>query len=610
MLACLLLAALAAAASADTRRLPDDPRFGDLWRLDNTGQTVLGKVGVPDADIDAPEAWARTTGSPGVTIAVVDSGVAYDHPDLAPNMWANAGESGTDDQGRPKAENGVDDDQNGYADDARGWDFVDGDNDPRDLSSHGTHVAGIAAAAGDNGIGTTGVSWHSKVMPVRVLGPRYATTAAQVAQGLDYAADNGADIVNLSYGMPVDSPAVRAVLDAHPDVLFVFAAGNNPAVDLDAAGNDVFPCEDPEENVVCVASTDSNDVRSGYSKWGRKAVDLGAPGNYAFSTVPARSQAWANSFESPAAGTPEAWDAGQADGSPAAAWAVSTQHAKSGTQSVTDSPDGPYAAGSNTWIQNHDPIDLRGRQGCRLSYTLALDTAPGDVFYLQARRDGAIAPYAAGDPDEYASAGGTLDTSRQEDISALDGAADARLRFGLLAQPSATANTHDGAYLDLARVTCLTSTYSAGGATEIDSMAGTSMASPVVAGTAALVASEYPGFSPVQVKRAILDGTDKIPAMSGKTVSGGRLNAAGALAAAELILHPPPVKPAAKPPAAKPAPAAAKPAPAAPAKPATPARPCTAKASIAKKAKAKPKKKKRKKKKRRKKRKKKPAKRC
>src|SRR5213078_4832319 len=106
--------------------------------------------------------WDVTTGSPAVTVAIVDTGIAADHPDLAPNMWTNSGETGG---GRES--NGIDDDHDGYVDDWRGWDWVNGDNNPDDDNSHGTHVAGIVAARGDNGIGIAGVSWHSRLMALK-----------------------------------------------------------------------------------------------------------------------------------------------------------------------------------------------------------------------------------------------------------------------------------------------------------------------------------------------------------------------------------------------------------------------------------------------------------
>jgi subtilisin family serine protease len=117
--------------------LPNDPLFGQLWGLNNTGQTVKSSMGAADADIDAPEAWSTTTGSSSVVVAVIDSGVDWHHPDLAGNIWTNPGESCPG-----CASDGIDSDGNGYIDDVHGWDFVNDDNDPFDDHGHGTHVAG------------------------------------------------------------------------------------------------------------------------------------------------------------------------------------------------------------------------------------------------------------------------------------------------------------------------------------------------------------------------------------------------------------------------------------------------------------------------------------
>src|SRR4051794_24573107 len=167
----------------------DDPLFGSLWGLDNTGQAVNGHAaGTADADIDAPEAWDRSRGSASV-VAVVDSGVAWDHPDLAPNIWSNS---------REIPGNGVDDDLNGRVDDVRGWDFVDGDNDPWDYSDHGTHVAGTVAARGNNGVGVAGVAWQASIMPVRALNALGSGNNADISDAFTYAANNGAKVVNAS----------------------------------------------------------------------------------------------------------------------------------------------------------------------------------------------------------------------------------------------------------------------------------------------------------------------------------------------------------------------------------------------------------------------------
>ena len=139
-----------------TNRIPNDPRFNNLWGLRNTGQTG----GTVDADIDATEAWDITTGNGGVVVAVIDSGVDFTHEDLSGNIWINTGEIGG---------NGIDDDGNGFVDDVRGWDFVLDRNDVSDVLGHGTHVAGTIAATGNNNVGVTGLSWNAKIMALRFL---------------------------------------------------------------------------------------------------------------------------------------------------------------------------------------------------------------------------------------------------------------------------------------------------------------------------------------------------------------------------------------------------------------------------------------------------------
>ncbi|HID31356.1 MAG TPA: hypothetical protein EYP19_15335, partial [Desulfobacterales bacterium] len=166
--------------------IPNDPSFEELWGLHNRGQQVNGVTGTANADIDAPEAWDITTGSDNVIIAVLDSGVAYLHPEINPNIWKNSAEIA----GNPN----VDDDNNGYTDDFYGWDFWANDNDPQDYNSYCTHVSGTIAARGNNGSAITGVNWNAKIMAVRIGGA--TGSIGDATEAITYAVDNGAVLIN------------------------------------------------------------------------------------------------------------------------------------------------------------------------------------------------------------------------------------------------------------------------------------------------------------------------------------------------------------------------------------------------------------------------------
>ncbi|MFM6026750.1 MAG: DUF4347 domain-containing protein, partial [Dolichospermum sp.] len=166
---------------------PNDPGFPQLWGLHNTGQNG----GTPDADIDAPEAWDIQTGNPNLVIGVLDTGVDYNHPDLVGNIWTNPGEIAND---------GIDNDNNGYIDDIRGWDFAYNDNNPSDVDGHGTHVSGTIAGKGNNGVGVTGVAWNAKIMPLKFLNDQGSGTLSDAIKAIDYATAKGVKITNNSWG--------------------------------------------------------------------------------------------------------------------------------------------------------------------------------------------------------------------------------------------------------------------------------------------------------------------------------------------------------------------------------------------------------------------------
>jgi len=192
--------------SGNSDTYPNDPLYldGSQWYLDA---------------IDAPAAWDLVTGDTTQIIGIIDTGVDWDHPDLDDNIWTNWNEI---------PDNGNDDDNNGYIDDIRGWDYVNNDNDPNDDNSHGTHVAGIAAAEGNNGIGICGVAWNARIMPVKMLQSSGSGSSSDLASAIEYASDNGATVINMSLGSYGQSGTVKnALYNAYVTSLLVAAAGND-----------------------------------------------------------------------------------------------------------------------------------------------------------------------------------------------------------------------------------------------------------------------------------------------------------------------------------------------------------------------------------------------
>jgi len=258
---------------------PNDPRYDELYGLDNTGRNGAER----DADIDAPEAWDITTGEQKTITAVIDTGTDIGHPDLRGNVWRNTDET---------AGNNRDDDGNGYVDDVNGWDFFNGDNSVYDAAQgdeHGTHVSGTVAAQGDNGRGVTGVNWDGRIMPLKFLGPTGGTTSDAV-KAINYAVDNGANISNNSWGGGGRSQTLKdAITRAGSTGHLVVAAAGNGGSDNRGDDNDrdpFYPASYDNNNVISVAATNSADERASFSNFGSETVDLGAPGVRILSTVP------------------------------------------------------------------------------------------------------------------------------------------------------------------------------------------------------------------------------------------------------------------------------------------------------------------------------------
>ncbi|MEF9426601.1 MAG: S8 family serine peptidase, partial [Candidatus Mariimomonas ferrooxydans] len=254
--------------------IPNDTYFDQQWALNNTG---LYANGTPGADIQASDAWDITRGSGSITIAVADTGIDYNHPELVGNIWKNTLETSCTD--------GIDNDMNGYIDDCIGWDFFNIDNDPIDDHGHGTHVAGTIGAVGNNGEGVSGVMWNIQLMPLKFLDSDGLGTTADAILAIEYAVANGARIINASYGGSMFSQSEYDTINSanSAGVLLIAAAGNN------GANNDLtpaYPASHNLPNIISVTATDQNDSRATFSNFGPVSVDVAAPGVYILNTVP------------------------------------------------------------------------------------------------------------------------------------------------------------------------------------------------------------------------------------------------------------------------------------------------------------------------------------
>ncbi|MEO7243540.1 MAG: S8 family serine peptidase, partial [Rubrivivax sp.] len=242
---------------------PNDPRFAEQWALSNTG----AGGGLPGSDLKLAEAWTQTTGAATTTVAIIDSGIDFTHPDLMHNEWTNTAER----------ENGRDDDHDGFVDDLHGWDWVADSATIKDEQGHGTAIAGLVAAEGNNGVGISGVMWQASLMSLRVLDNTGTGDVAAAVEAIDYAAAHGAQVINLSWGTDGESLALKDAIAraAGRGVVVVCSAGNNGR-DIDAAP--YYPASYELPNLIAVAATDGFDQLTSWSNWGAVHVTIGAPG--------------------------------------------------------------------------------------------------------------------------------------------------------------------------------------------------------------------------------------------------------------------------------------------------------------------------------------------
>ena len=257
---------------------PSDPRFGDSWGFKNVGSNAPGggSRGRSGADVKALQAWELTKGNKSVTVAVIDTGIDYEHPDLRENIWTN--------QAELDGEEGVDDDDNGFVDDIYGYDFSNNDPDPMDDHNHGTHCAGIIGAVHNNAIGLAGMMGQVNLMAIKFLSKRGGGTLEGAAKAIDYATQMKVDIMSNSWGgggySRVLEEAIKRAEKA--GILFVAAAGNS-AKNTDEYVH--YPSGYEMKNVFSVGAHTAEDTLASFSNYGRKSVHLVAPGHKILSTV-------------------------------------------------------------------------------------------------------------------------------------------------------------------------------------------------------------------------------------------------------------------------------------------------------------------------------------
>jgi subtilisin family serine protease len=457
-------------------RPPNDPRFGQLWGLHNTGQEVNGFSGTAHTDIGFLNAWGLARPSTDeVVVAVIDTGLDLTHPDIVSNLWTNPGEL---------PNNGVDDDGNGYVDDVHGYDFANGTGAVTDSGLHGTHVAGTVAASGNNGLGVIGVDFQAHIMALKTSSDGTSITSGAVTEATQYAAmmkTLGVNVVaiNASYGgasfSSTESTAIQAA--GNVGIIFCAAAGNNMNNNDTAA---FYPAGYRLPNMIVIAASDQNDALATFSNYGATTVDLAAPGVNVLSCVPV-SQFGNDTFVQQAAAVYQ--------GNALTYSGLTTSNGITaaiyycGLGNPADFP---------TAVRNNIALIQRG--------TLFFSDKVSNAMAAGARAAVIFNNVAGGYNGTLQSAGTWIPAIS---LSQADGQA----LLATLPASGTVANVPDPANV-------------------YELLDGTSMATPHVAGAVAFAAMNFPTETVAQRIQRILANVTPVAGLAGKVVTGGRLNLA------------------------------------------------------------------------------------
>ncbi len=486
-----------------TMQTPNDPDFGQLWAAKNTGQTITtgtysgGVTGTSGDDMNLEAAWNVQTDCSSVIVAVVDSGVNYNSTDLTANMW-NGGISAP----------------------FHGWNFVGtGSSDPMDYEGHGTHVAGIIGAKGNNNTGTTGVCWKANIMAVRVLDTTGSGFTTNIIQGIDYAINNGAKIINMSLGGGANDPAMSAAVTRaqNANVLVVVAAGNR-ATNNDATPS--YPCSFAQANLLCVAALDQNYALATFSNWGASSVDVGAPGVNIRSTWAGTRTTLRDSLTSTAGWTTSSTTTG--------GWGyLINSNTGSGVLAnpiaATSPPWGVKHYSANTDDRIYKSFALSGANIATISVAAAVNVKNGDFFNSNFKIGGGD-PFISGSTLYSVSGKADSNLAKTNIDSDISNCLNTTCSIGFQLKSALGSVGDIGMVIPFVSLQTL-----AMNNTSYETENGTSMATPEVVGIAALVWAHNPQFTYTDVANAIKQGGRTIPALAGKTTTGKAVDAMGAL---------------------------------------------------------------------------------
>ena len=486
---------------------PNDPQYGQLWAFKNTGQTISNAFTQPPSspltyttdnpgttgdDINIEKAWDHITDCSSIVVAVIDSGVNYNHEDLASNMWNGS-----------------------VTYPLHGYNYVNNNNDPMDHNGHGTHVAGIIGAMGNNAKGTTGICWKASIMAVRVLDATSSGTTANIIQGINFAVTNGAKVINMSLGGSgaFDTAFSNSIATAQSaDVVVVVSAGNDGA-NNDSGTTPTYPCNFTQPNLVCVAALDQSYQLATFSNYGSTSVDVGAPGTNILS-------GWAGTNAVMTDALTSGWIGSSTTSGTGGGWYYSQIGSTHYLVDPSNYQSGAYNNSTDDRVWK--VFNLTGVNEAIGQFSAAVNVVNGDHFRVG---------YSSAGGNPFTSGTVALDVTGvatypylypiNSDISSCIGAS---CSFGFQLQSDASGTDLGVAIMGFSITTLILNT------TSYDTINGTSMATPEVAGLATMLRAYNQQYTYSDAINAIKMGGRATASLAGKTTTGNAIDVMSSLA--------------------------------------------------------------------------------